>query len=974
MAIFTAIGAAVTTALGGTLIASIVGGAVAIGLQVAVGVGVSMLAQQLTGGGKKNPGFGVQGQLQGGGDVSRSILFGYSATAGSLVYAQEWGELDGTPNAYTTRVIALADMPIKALAEVWVDAEKVTLDATAHPSYGKPALEYRKDGDDFLWVKFYDGTQTVADSFLTGTVSNVDHPYESSRVGYGMPYVIITALINEDLFQSGFPDFKFATTGMRLYDISKDSTRGGSGTHRADTPSTWGGDGDDLVAVQTFALLMGIRYGAAWLYGLQNLPLARLPQADWIAAIAACRGTVPAISGPDEPQYRAGSEIPLNAPLYGAIEALMTAGSGRLSESGGTYVPLFGAPPAASFAIDDGDILSTEAQSFTPFLGIAETINGVVGRWYDPELGWNRRPTYLYSDDLETEDGNRRMMADVSFDMVPYAGQVQRLIASGLAEARRARRHNFVLPPKFYAALPGDTFTWNSYRNGYSSKLMRIDGVGDGSNLDIVVDVTEVSPDDYDPPDYVIPEPSAPANQRPPVQGIPNFAVAGSAMLDTDGNTRRPVIIVEVDPGLQDIASVRVQTRIAGTLTWVLDELHPYDPLNPTIVLVGAGVLPDTLYEVRAKYVPRSDRETEWTLPEDALTPDIRLGPLDIFNIEMAALGEDVRQNLVWLSQSIKQVRNDLQSVALRATDVSNTAHMELRQYIQSITATLVDPETGLVATAEALLALQAIVEDQGDDLTAQALAILAVESSVGEVSASGVFRAESYASPGGGWSRVGLEARASIGDVYAVAAILLDAKSTGESRVVVVADTFAVTDGTTTGFPFVISAGKIAFTGDVVINGSLVVTGTISTPKIAANAVTDGSFYQLASPFQYSTTTLFNTEKTAFTATIPSTYSGAQIVLILNGSYGAHQFGDSQSNGEVTLRIKVAGSTVATFTGTYDEDGSKFDDEYFTYMTSVTGTGSNIVVTVTLQFTSLVGGHYLDMKTVSMMALTLKR
>src|SRR5690606_149406 len=160
------------------------------------------------------------------------------------VYQNEWGS-GGT---MSTRVLALADYPIRELRQVIVDGSPVTLLGDVHPQYGRPVLEYRKGGKDHLWIKVYDGTQTVADTFLVDTVSSAERPYSSSRVGRGIPYVIATSRAPErsddeekPLFQ-GFPQFKFATYGARLYDPSRDSSVGGSGIQRWSNPSTWGGD------------------------------------------------------------------------------------------------------------------------------------------------------------------------------------------------------------------------------------------------------------------------------------------------------------------------------------------------------------------------------------------------------------------------------------------------------------------------------------------------------------------------------------------------------------------------------------------------------------------------------------------------------------------------------------------------------------------------------------------------------------
>ncbi|WP_407815602.1 hypothetical protein, partial [Staphylococcus aureus] len=68
---------------------------------------------------------------------------------------------------------------------------------------------------DSLWVKFYDGTQTTADSFLFTSVSNGNRWWNPDRIGRGVAYAIVTARVSKNMF-SGVPSFKFALEGMRL--------------------------------------------------------------------------------------------------------------------------------------------------------------------------------------------------------------------------------------------------------------------------------------------------------------------------------------------------------------------------------------------------------------------------------------------------------------------------------------------------------------------------------------------------------------------------------------------------------------------------------------------------------------------------------------------------------------------------------------------------------------------------------------
>jgi hypothetical protein len=207
MPVFTAIATSLLagTALAGSTFAI---GATAFGLQMAAGIGLNYIAASIAGKPEQpaGPGFSVQGRLQAGGTVPRSFVLGYGVTAGSLVYANTWTDGD-TPNAYITQVIALSDIPLAGLAETWVNGALCHLDYDAPTvDRGYPVIEYRQNGRDYLWVHFYDGTQTDADTMLVEAVSTDERPYDTTRVGHGVAYAICTALVNDTLF-TGFPSY-----------------------------------------------------------------------------------------------------------------------------------------------------------------------------------------------------------------------------------------------------------------------------------------------------------------------------------------------------------------------------------------------------------------------------------------------------------------------------------------------------------------------------------------------------------------------------------------------------------------------------------------------------------------------------------------------------------------------------------------------------------------------------------------------
>ncbi|WP_173992675.1 phage tail protein [Agrobacterium fabrum] len=840
MAIFTSIATAIGSALGFGA-ASFFVTATAFALKAVAGLGLSLLAQSLAGK-PKDPTFSINGTLQGGGDISRSFIMGRTATAGSLVFVNTWGQDGDTPNAYLTQVISLSDMPVRGLAEVWVNGERVTLGGLTDRGYS--VNEY----PDSLWVKFYDGTQTTADSFLFTSVSNGNRWWNPNRIGRGVAYAIVTARVSKNMF-SGVPSFKFVLEGMRLYDPSRDSTVGGVGGQRLVDPSTWGGDGDFLPAVQIYNLLRGIYYNGQWVYGLQNLSSARLPAIAWITQIEKHRaGTLESTGWVNT--YRSGGEIQVEAPLTSAVEALLTACQGRISEVGGVYYLHSGAPGAPVVAFTDDDILSTEEQEFTPFLGLADTINGVSANYPSPSDGWVvKTAPPLYRTDLEAVDGNRRLMADVDLNFVPYPEQVQRLMKSALEEARRFRRHTIVLPPKFWAyATPGTVFSWTSERNGYIAKLMRIDGVADRANLDVMIDITEVDPADYDwssDTEFKPPVDGQLGVIRPTPQPIVDWFAEPATVKDSSGEDRRPAIRLTWDNSdgrLDDVIGIEYEVRLQATLEKISEGRTDQPQVGS--MLISQSLLPAESYVVRGRYIPGGDRPVLWSGFIPVITPNILLSDKDVFvDIDLSG----VEEALGWLRNSTRTAQDAIDGLIAAQMEMATVAYKDTRKLARELSVELGE------ARAEYREDIQLAV----NETMAVAGKVETLTAALGGSSAFVNVAWAAIAAPSGYAARYGVTAAVNDG-AYRAASLLLDvpANPALPTRVIVQAGQFVVAgdDGATIKRPFTVQDGVLyandiranklsAFSselGNVNISEAYIGTLTVGTSNIDPGAITN--------------------------------------------------------------------------------------------------------------------------------------
>ena len=634
MAIFTAI----ATAIFGAGFATTIVGAFLIKTIASIATSALVRAIQGRPDQPEQPRFSIRTTMQVGGQVPRSFIVGRTATAGSLVYVNTF-EFDAkSPNSRLTMVIALSDLPVAGLNRVMVNGEYVTLDYGGLTSRGWPVLEYRIDGVDYLWIKFYDGTQTTADNYLVNKVSSGKRPWSNTRVGYGVAYAIVSARIKQGLF-TGVPRCVFEIDGMDLYDVSKDSSEGGSGSHDWSDPTTWGGAGNDSPVVQAYNIMRGISYNGTWFYGPQTMSGGRLPSSEWIASINKAAALVTTNQG-QEPRYRSGAEIPVNLPIGDALAELMTTCSGRIADMGGIYKPHVGEIGAADFTLTDDDLRSNEEETFEPFPEIDDTINGIVASYPEPEEAYQMKAAPpRYDAALEAEDGNRRLAVTVELPFVPYKKQVQRLGKESLAEARRHRRHVVPLPPEFSIYEPNDVCSFTSAIHGYSNKLFRVNSSLDKPNGDVVLDLIEADPADYSwdentdlLEDTIVP----PVSLIPDAQDIGSFAVTASFVSDTNGNTRFPAILIQWDGAdLDDVDGLTYEIRLASNATVV--QTATITTVSDGQVLVSVGIVGNEDYEVRATFRANSGRAFNWTAWAPVTTLDIVVDPVIQASLQLNA-------------------------------------------------------------------------------------------------------------------------------------------------------------------------------------------------------------------------------------------------------------------------------------------------------------------------------------------------
>ncbi|CDP51995.1 hypothetical protein [Devosia sp. DBB001] len=806
--VFGAVAAFAATPLGGIVV------------NAALGIGASLLSNMLSphSSASSEQKFGIQLSMRVGGDNPIEFPVGYTATAGQLLYPGTWGQVGDTPNAYAVWEVQLSDLPTPDRPVIWVNEQRCTIDWTAAPTaQGYPVTEFRRGGVDYLWVQFDNGTQTTPSSYMRSKFAgHSTRPYTDDMVGVGLAKVRVTALANRELW-TGSPSFLFETTGIPLYNVAKDSSVGGSGAHRWNNPGTWEPSSNPIVIA--YNIRRGIFYGGQWVYGGNNkkpLSAYRLPASNWIAAINACDTLINLSGGGTEKQFRAGGVVSADMQPVDVINQLLASCNARMAEVGGIYKVQVGAPGAAVYAFSDEHIVITDGQTLDPFPGLDDTHNAIEATYPEPGEKWGTKDAPgRYNPIWEEEDGGRQLVAQVTYPMVPYRYQVQRLMATAVKDARRFRNHSLTLPPDAWLLEPNDVVAWTSPRNGYLNKKFLVTAIAGKRGYNQVVALKEVDPSDHDwnPATDQVPVTIGDlVIERPPPQLMTGWQALPAVMVDNDGASRRPSIEVRYDGHLSDVRAVRVQVRVLGDTGLAYDADQPYDPAEATPARILNGVfLPAANYEVRGKYVPFSGRVTRWSNEDEdgtegpwlsVTTPDIRLGPLDVIygDLDLDQLGTQLAGYLDWMGQTARDLIEQAEAQAILTGDQELANQLQMQEISRSLSVAVDDLSASFNETITT-----AIIPMQGE-LVALADALTELSAADGDDVNTARIRFTAMSGPPG-YSKIGIETRFDTGnpDDFRIAGSYWETPNDPllPTRRLEMAEQFIITDGVHSDTPF---------------------------------------------------------------------------------------------------------------------------------------------------------------------------
>jgi hypothetical protein len=385
----------------------------------------------------------------------RKIVFGRTAGATDLRYWETWG------SDYTKfdEVLAIATHRITSYQELYIEEELVPLSGGSATGT-------------------YSGALQVNRSTTGGHIAAGGGTYWASTAAFtGVPHYVMRWTYTEKKLPQGIPSrYTQVVEGAPVYDPRRDSTRGGSGSHRANDQTTWEYSPLDSNnnpigrnnALQMLWYLIGWRINNKLVAG-RGVDLSDIDFAGFITAANDCEALE---------YYTDG--ILSTGDHHATNESILSADGliGELLDAGGlwTYRVVHNDLADIAVVLTDDDVVEGGTVQWVPFKPMADKYNEVAGTYIDS------RPTALFQprayptvfDNAYYTEDNYKKRKTQNFQVVQSPELAQRLARISLNRARWQGEFSATFNLRALRARVWDIVQLSLERYGFVAKPFRV--------------------------------------------------------------------------------------------------------------------------------------------------------------------------------------------------------------------------------------------------------------------------------------------------------------------------------------------------------------------------------------------------------------------------------------------------------------------------------------------------------------------
>jgi len=405
------------------------------------------------------------------------VVYGKRQVGVSRVFV----ESSGTDNTYLYMAGVLCEgggNGIESIEEIYVNDKLVTwsgalTDGTVRTVNSSDTNYYK--GESLISVQSFYGLDNQSVSSLLDESTNWGSNHKLS----GVAYLAFKFKWNQDAFNS-LPEVKVVLKGKKIYDPRLDSTKGGSGSHREDTASTWTYSANSALCLLDY--LRNSRYGK----GLPNSAFETNYDSFKTSANLCDTQVTPYSGGSNINLFETNIVLDTEQKLIDNVRELLNPMRAIFTYTQGKYFLIIENTGSSQLSLNKDNIIGG-----IKIFGEKKNskYNRVIGTFVNPEKEWQEDTvSFPPADDsslpvgdryatLLAEDNGTNLEANFSFQGISNPYQAEELCEIILRRSRNALAVEVMVTSEALNLTIGDLVDLTYTTGGFSSKLFRVYGL-----------------------------------------------------------------------------------------------------------------------------------------------------------------------------------------------------------------------------------------------------------------------------------------------------------------------------------------------------------------------------------------------------------------------------------------------------------------------------------------------------------------
>jgi hypothetical protein len=395
-------------------------------------------------------------------------------------------ESSGSDNQYLYMAGVLCEgggYGIESIDEIYINDKLVTwsgaLDHAVVRTVGGADANYYKS-ESLISVQAFTGLDNQTVSSLLDESTSWDSDYKLSNVAY----VAFKFKWNQDAFNS-LPEIRVTLKGNKLYDPRLDSTKGGSGSHRENTASTWEYSNNSSLVLLDY--LRNARYGK----GLPTSAFETNYESFKTSADKAEIQVTPYVGGSTINLFETNAVVPTEDKVIDNVRELLNPMRAIFNYTQGKYFLIVEDADTSVFSLNTDNIIGG-----IKIYGEKKNTkyNRIIGTFVNPEKEWQSDtisfPPYddsaLPSADqhatLLAEDNGTLLEGNFDFKFITSPYQAEELCEIILKRSRNALSIELMATSQALNLTIGDIVDITYPTGGFSAKPFRVYGLSINTN------------------------------------------------------------------------------------------------------------------------------------------------------------------------------------------------------------------------------------------------------------------------------------------------------------------------------------------------------------------------------------------------------------------------------------------------------------------------------------------------------------